>query len=264
MKDVYIIYLDENECLWDLEHQKLKDFFKMLDAVQISGHGLFITEGLVNRLKNEYNMVQADEQYRKELGTDYGDVIELLIGNARIIKGENNLYKLHKYGKMSGKEYFIDIPKNVAPIFLTHCDKSCYNGKFLEIDASNPNEEVVKIYDARFYPTLNEVLKSFNLGKLWHFSPKHGLNGRGNFPGESVLYCNGTRAQEQLEISLPCRTAMAGRSWQYDMNHDRYIKFYEEGDNPLHQWHAFHIEPDDIFIQVPNLIQKFFGHPKRR
>jgi hypothetical protein len=100
----------------------------------------------------------------------------------------------------------------------------------------------------------NTEVRSFNL------SSKHGENGKGNRPGESLLLCAKEDAQKLLDTAIPCfEEKEKGKNlFNFDHTHDTFIMFYYEGDNPQRQWHGFHLERDD-WHKVPNFVLNYFG-----
>lgn len=105
---------------------------------------------------------------------------------------------------------------------------------------------------------LSELPLWFTINRLpqrnYHPSPKHGENGRGEWSGAAKLLCSHVKAQDLL--------AQAFGVWEldelylYDENHDKYITFRFEGDNTLNQYHAYHIEDNDVPKSIKTLHSK--------
>jgi hypothetical protein len=87
----------------------------------------------------------------------------------------------------------------------------------------------------------------------YHPSPKHGENGRGEQKGESKLLCTHNQAKELLNTSIGIQGY--DELYNYDETVGKYIIFRYEGDNPLNQFHAYHI---DNINDVPDEIKKRF------
>lgn len=94
--------------------------------------------------------------------------------------------------------------------------------------------------------------RNFNL------SPKHGENGHRHWPGESALLCSATEAQQLLNAAIPDFTELENRLFNFDATHQTYIEFFYEGDNPLKQWHGFHVEAGYWDNRVPKSIRSHF------
>jgi hypothetical protein len=94
----------------------------------------------------------------------------------------------------------------------------------------------------------------------FHKSDKHGENGRGNWPGESVLLCNFPDAQNLLNCSIPDLSFSAKQLYNFDIDNKTYIEFYYEGNNPQMQWHGFHITEKEWDKRIPSTIRKYFGY----
>jgi len=94
--------------------------------------------------------------------------------------------------------------------------------------------------------------------RFFHKSDKHGENGKGNWPNESVLLCNKEQAQELLFIAIPNFIEKGKRLFAFDESHQTFIEFYYEGDNPQNQWHGFHVKESEWDIRVPLSIRKYF------
>ena len=96
-------------------------------------------------------------------------------------------------------------------------------------------------------------LRTFNV------IPKHGENGKGNQPKESILLCSKEEAQLLLNTAIPCFMEREKNLFNYDKTHNTYVMFYFEGNNPQKQWHGFHLEKKDWDSKVPHLVRKYFG-----
>jgi hypothetical protein len=95
--------------------------------------------------------------------------------------------------------------------------------------------------------------RNFNL------SNKHGENGTGHWPGESPLLCSKAEAQQLLNSAIPDFPEKEKQLFNFDDNHQAFIEFFCEGDNPQNQWHGFHTTEDDWAKRIPSSIRKYFG-----
>ena len=98
----------------------------------------------------------------------------------------------------------------------------------------------------------NSNSRTFNL------SPKHGENGRGQWNGESPLLCSALDAQFLLNTAIPDFNEKDKRLFNFDENHQTFIEFFYEGDNPQNQWHGFHVNSNDWGKRIPSRIKKYF------
>ena len=95
--------------------------------------------------------------------------------------------------------------------------------------------------------------------RAFNLSNKHGENGKGNWQGESVLLCNKIDAQTLLDSAIPDFSEKENRLFNFDPNHQTFIEFFYEGDNPQKQWHGFHITKNLWKDRVPQSIREYFG-----
>lgn len=97
-----------------------------------------------------------------------------------------------------------------------------------------------------------------NSSRYFNLSTKHGENGRGNQPGQSVLRCSKNEAQQLLNTAIPDFTEKEKQLFNFDENHQTFIEFFYEGDNPQKQWHGFHITNNEWEKRIPVSIRKYF------
>jgi hypothetical protein len=107
----------------------------------------------------------------------------------------------------------------------------------------------------------NNSTRNFNL------SSKHGDDGKNKWSNNkgdfvSTLLCNKKEAQKLLNTAIPDFREQENRLFNFDSNHETFIEFYYEGDNPQMQWHGFHIEINQWENRIPESIKKFFGKNK--
>lgn len=83
---------------------------------------------------------------------------------------------------------------------------------------------------------------------------KHGENGRGNWPGQSVLLCSFDDAERKLPYSLAERNSASKRSWIKDMSYAQALIFYYENVPGL--YHAFHSDDPKELNKIPNSVTR--------
>ncbi|MGJ0514459.1 MAG: hypothetical protein ACR65O_01775 [Methylomicrobium sp.] len=114
------------------------------------------------------------------------------------------------------------------------------------------------------FPVLSDVTNLLNWinsnspTRRFNLSPKHGENGHGNWPNESVLLCSRLQAQELLNTAIPDFNYKNNRLFNFDVSHDTFIEFFYEGHNPQMQWHGFHVETDKWAQRIPDSILNYF------
>ncbi|MBN2746005.1 MAG: hypothetical protein JXR34_04700 [Bacteroidales bacterium] len=84
----------------------------------------------------------------------------------------------------------------------------------------------------------------------FHVIPKHGENGRGNWPGASPLMCSGQEAQQLLNTAIGDNT---DKLYNYDPQHSRYIVFWSENE-PENLFHGYHLPLNTN--EIPNEIKR--------
>lgn len=87
---------------------------------------------------------------------------------------------------------------------------------------------------------------------------KHGENGRGNWPGESVLLCSFDDAERKLPYSLAEKQSLSNRSWIRDDTFQQILVYYYEN-GPGNLYHAFHSNADKELQKIPGGIQKLMN-----
>ncbi|MDR0832915.1 MAG: hypothetical protein LBN93_01805 [Candidatus Symbiothrix sp.] len=95
--------------------------------------------------------------------------------------------------------------------------------------------------------------------RTFNLNPKHGENGKGNQPNASPLLCSKHNAQTLLNTAIPCFLERGKNMYNFDDDKKTFIVFFYEGDNPLNQWHGFHLKPDEWTKEIPKYIHKYFG-----
>lgn len=88
----------------------------------------------------------------------------------------------------------------------------------------------------------------------YHPSSKHGENGMGEHSGASKLLCNHTCATEMLHKALG--NDEIDELYFFDEQYNKFIIFRYEGDNPLNQFHAYHLNNDN---DVPKSVKVLYS-----
>ena len=95
--------------------------------------------------------------------------------------------------------------------------------------------------------------------RKFNVSEKHGENGKGNWPHESVLLCDRNKAQQLLESAIPDFRLKDERLLNFDEENNTYIEFFYEGNTPQKQWHGFHVKEEMWDMRIPETVRKYYG-----
>jgi hypothetical protein len=89
--------------------------------------------------------------------------------------------------------------------------------------------------------------------RIFNLNPKHGENGKGNIPGESILLCSKEKAQCLLHKAVG--DSSNPTLFYYDEEYGRYMEFKNEntGNNT---YHAFHIENNILCHRLKKSIKE--------
>lgn len=185
-----------------------------------------------------------------------GNLLELILRNSRPKKENkytfNILFNYEKTILQHSPSLGITPNEQVAVI---SSKSDCYSHYLLCV--KNQNE--VELLKTNIFNNCNDILSwiSNAIPRTFNKSAKHGENGKGNWPKESCLLCSCKDAQELLNTSIPDFGEIEERLFNYDSNHQTFIEFFYEGNNPQKQWHGFHLEKKD-WLRVPTHVRKFF------
>lgn len=89
--------------------------------------------------------------------------------------------------------------------------------------------------------------------RIYHPSPKHGENSKGEWKGESKLYCSHNEAEDLLKMAFG--RPELDELFYFDTKHEKYIIFRYEGKIGKDQYHAYHLE-DDLKKSLKQLEQQ--------
>ncbi|KWT84044.1 hypothetical protein [Candidatus Magnetominusculus xianensis] len=94
--------------------------------------------------------------------------------------------------------------------------------------------------------------------RMFNLNPKHGENGRGNWPDASSLECSKDEAQELLNTAI----GDSGKTlYTYDKKNMKYIVFrYENTDEDKITYHGYHVALNST--DIPQSVKNFFDQKK--
>ena len=141
----------------------------------------------------------------------------------RKIQDEKNAYSLasHKALKIPLRTHTISI-----------------EGKVINIDC-------LPVRDLPIWFSVNRIPK-----RTYHPNPKHGEKGIGEWPQAAKLLCSHQDAETMLQKAIGC--AEIDELYYYDSDHQKFIIFRFEGNNPQHQYHAYHIQKE---TEIPKTVR---------
>ena len=86
--------------------------------------------------------------------------------------------------------------------------------------------------------------------RTYHPNPKHGENGIGEWQHAAKLLCSHSDAEAMLQRAIGCTDI--DELYYFDSTYHKFIIFRFEGDNPQHQYHAYHIENEN---EIPRTVK---------
>ncbi len=153
-----------------------------------------------------------------------------------------------------------DLYSNKKHIVLSIGEEKHYN--LLNV-TSNDKFERISIFESN---DKNNIWKYIceNLPKRnYNFSKKHGNNiTKASSPNglkASQLLCSDEEAQKLLHTAIFDVNQKGRFLYNFDKQHQTFILFPYEGDNPQNNYHAFHIEKSEWNKEVPLSIRKYFN-----
>jgi hypothetical protein len=187
-----------------------------------------------------------------------GEKLDIILKNAKEIKEQNYVFEVCFSGENTN---LCHVPNMVISSLQSFQKQVLLSSKFSSetflVVKSNTEFEKVSI---SYFADLKNVAKWIvdnSPNRNFHISPKHGENGKGNWKGESVLFCSQSEAEMLLNSAIPDFNERRNRLFNWDFTHSTFIEFFFEGDNPQKQWHGFHLEVKD-WNRVPDSLRKFF------
>lgn len=198
---------------------------------------------------------QHDPDFDKDHITSNANMLDVLLNDAVPVKNRPHLFNIHYHGNGS---YLQPVePSGIGAhdrISILHKTRHPYTEYVLQLlQHTHPT-----LIHLNFHSTHLDLMgwivgffpRNFNL------SDKHGENGKGNWPHESVLLCSASDAQSLLNTAVPS-TRFKERLYNFDTIRQKFIELYYEGDNPQQQWHGFHVAEKDL-KRVPDDIRRHF------
>lgn len=237
--------------------EKLVAFRKLVDCLRMTGNDVRIPRKTLADLSDWARMYADDSHGRDSIGgltTDAGNLLELLISDVRPLDGNGHAFNLAFDADRTSLQLLLSSMREADPVFISYDPEHQVVAPKVVVAHDHDKATVT---DGILLSGYESALRLLGRGRTYHYSPKHGENGVGGWDKASKLLCSGEHAQALLDIALQRKDDIRD-AWQWDPDHNRLIHFYYEGDNPQHQWHAFHIFDKDL-PTVPNEIKKFFG-----
>lgn len=225
--------------------------------------------GLVRQHK--CNLYYCKEQlsdfvgYCKDLDEDFitstGNIIELIIQDANSIRATDSyFFKLQFNKEGSYIQPITDLylkalidEKKIGLLSVCSEEGMQYYLK------ANSSEEFEKL-SLSFFNSVDSIVEWLAVSgekRTFNLSPKHGENGKGNWPGESSLLCSSGQAQVLLNKAIGDFVNLK-RLFFFDDSKNTYIEFFFEGNNPQKMWHGFHLKKEEWDKRVPVSIRKHF------
>ena len=256
MKEVFIIHVTEQQLI-NLSAEDFKKLLKLKDICQITGFQVKVNKEIINQLKETLEFVKSDPDYRRELFTGWEDQLELLLENTRELNEDLFLYSIKADYDRSDFKYHYKIGKEDMPLLIGPRNINEIGNKLILVD----ERKLVETYSIIGFDNEEALMEFLGREREYHWSPKHGENGRGHWSGESPLLCNKFHPSELIKKALqyPPEGKVA---WIWDETELHYLKFYYEGNNPQNLWHAHHIigQEQRLNEKVPHKIKNFFQH----
>ncbi|MET4108336.1 hypothetical protein [Hymenobacter sp. UYP22] len=124
-------------------------------------------------------------------------------------------------------------------------------------DITMPEMSMIKIHCFADSKGLVNHINLNRIPRIFNLSPKHGQNGKGAISNNkgvvSVLECSKEEAQSLLSFAIGRRDK--NELYSFDSEHDKFIVFKFEGNNPQNQHHGYH--PADQSI-IPIEIREYW------
>jgi hypothetical protein len=115
----------------------------------------------------------------------------------------------------------------------------------LSIEGKAVNIDCLSVCDLPNWFSTNRVPR-----RTYHPNPKHGENGIGEWLHAAKLLCSHSDAEAMLQRAIGCTDI--DELYYFDSTYHKFIIFRFEGDNPQHQYHAYHIENEN---EIPRTIK---------
>lgn len=163
-----------------------------------------------------------------------------MVAELKFNYGMNFIVYCLQQGKYSIKQHVTIVKENFQP---------AYKSPVVHIDVVD------------LLANLGAWLDKNRVGRKFNASPKHGMNGINNWPGEAKLYCaNEGEAQICLNNAIP--SVEWNDLYHYDRNKFMVFKnenfFVNDVGVIKIQYHGYHVENKDVPNQIPRDIQLRF------
>lgn len=237
------------------EDSYFQEIYKIVELAHQHKTSVFFSGKQVDEFIS--NCLDLDLNFTKSLGNK----LDVLFENVNRLQDCYFMFEINFIGEQSTlksiSNYAIRaISKNSQVGVLSLCEVSKIKNVLLI--KSNDEFECVTFKFINDKRKLLDWLQKLSVRKF-NISEKHGENGKGNWPGESVLLCNRDRAQQLLESAIPDFRLKDERLFNFDEVNNTYIEFFYEGNNPQKQWHGFHVKKEKWNMRIPETVRKYYG-----
>lgn len=238
------------------ENSYLKNLYKIVEVSYIHHTQVFYSKKNVREFVDACN--DLDTNFTQSVGNQLG---ELLL-NATAISDDHILYKIkidHTVVTVEEAEgYYISGVSINQKISMISLSLEMGYQTFLYVKSVNNfgKQDMLVVnskYDLASWIFQNGPARNFNL------SPKHGKDGISSWYKGSKLLCSEEEAQALLNKSIADFNRFSNRLFCYDDNHNTFIEFFYEGNNPQLKWHGFHLDLALWKTRVPSSIRDYFG-----
>lgn len=235
------------------EPNYLKNIFSLINIAYLHKANVYYSKH--QRIDFVKNCNDLDENYVVSVG----EKLDVMLENAKEIKEQNYIFEVCFSHERTN---LCHVPNVIISSIQNYPKQVILSSKlgsetFLAVKSNTEFEKINILY----FIDLQDIIKwivNNSSKRQFHISPKHGVNGKGNWKGESVLLCNEAEAALLLESAIPDFIEKENRLFNWDCIHNTFIEFFFEGDNPQRQWHGFHLEAKE-WNRVPSSLRKFFN-----
>lgn len=161
---------------------------------------------------------------------------------------ENEIISNHIFCEVAQRKY---VNFNNSYLLINHNATSAPENIPVKVLNTSVNIELLPLHK-----TFNWFCKNRKPYRMYHPSPKHGENGRGNWRNASLLLCY----HQEAEVLLKTAVGKDDKAlYNYDSVHQSYILFRKEGAIPEQKYHAYHIKETEVGEDIKALIEKLVG-----
>jgi hypothetical protein len=240
--------------------EDIKNFFQDLDIalehIQIENHKGFFDVDNVNAFLSNYDIlddyypVSPRRKLRQSLKTWMSWKQERESKQIEEYKIKKTPSKDNSFGEIHARK--TKYPNN--KYLLISLDSICFRNQLVNVEkTSDASIEQIECIE------LKEKLKKWFDNnrippRIYHASPKHAENGRGEWQGASKLLCSHVEAAEMLSRAVGINGI--DELYYYDENHSAYIIFRYEGDTGENKFHAYHLTAKDVDRSIKRILEK--------